>query len=69
MPPGRVWFQWPVKPDTPGHTVIHQSAFFYPAGILGLAIWHLVFALHVLIFAGILHALGRRALRREDKTS
>jgi hypothetical protein len=35
--PGRAWLQWEVKPDSPGHAVIHQTAIFDPVGILGLA--------------------------------
>jgi len=43
--------------------VIHQTAIFDPAGILGLAYWYLVYPLHLLVFAGMLRALARRAQR------
>ncbi len=59
--PGRAWLQWEIKPGTPGHAVIHQTAIFDPAGFLGLAYWYMVYPLHVLVFAGMLRALARRA--------
>jgi uncharacterized protein YbjT (DUF2867 family) len=65
--PGRAWLQWEVRPEAPEHAVIHQTAIFDPAGILGLAYWYLVYPLHVLVFAGMLRALARRAQRREDE--
>jgi hypothetical protein len=61
--PGRAWLQWEVKPEPPGHAVIHQTAIFDPAGFLGLAYWYLVYPLHLLVFAGMLRALARRAQR------
>lgn len=61
--PGRAWLQWEVKPEPPGHAVIHQTAIFDPAGSLGLAYWYLVYPLHLLVFAGMLRALARRAER------
>ncbi len=66
--PGRAWLQWEVKPTDPGHAVIHQTAIFDPAGFLGLVYWYLVYPLHVLVFAGMLRALARRAERRKDET-
>ena len=59
--PGRAWLQWEVKQDTPDHAVIHQTAIFDPAGILGLAYWYLVYPLHVLVFVGMLRNIARRA--------
>jgi uncharacterized protein YbjT (DUF2867 family) len=62
--PGRAWLQWEVRPSEAGHAVIHQTAIFDPAGILGLAYWYLIYPLHVLVFAGMLRAIARRAQRK-----
>ena len=67
--PGRAWLQWEVKPGAPGHAIIYQTAIFDPAGFLGLAYWYLVYPLHVLVFAGMIRGLARRAERRNDKTT
>lgn len=58
--PGRAWLDFEVEADGAG-SVIRQSADFHPSGLAGLACWHAVRPLHVLVFRGLLCQLARNA--------
>jgi uncharacterized protein YbjT (DUF2867 family) len=59
--PGRAWLQFTTEPDGKGNTVLVQTAFFAPKGLLGLAYWYLLYPLHRLIFSGLCAAIAARA--------
>lgn len=73
--PGRAWLQYEVEPSPSGSggqpagptiaggSVIRQTAIFDPAGLLGLAYWYALWAVHQYVFSGLLRAIGRRAER------
>lgn len=61
--PGRAWLQLEVTPDGAGGSSIRQTAEFDPAGLLGRLYWYALWPVHQYVFAGLLAAIGRRALQ------
>jgi hypothetical protein len=62
--PGRAWLEFEVEPTTNGSRV-RQTAVFDPVGLAGLAYWYLIYPLHQIVFAGMLHGIitaGRQGL-------
>lgn len=57
--PGRLWLQFEVQPSIGGATIC-QTVIFDPAGVVGLAYWYGLYAVHTVIFAGMLRAIGKR---------
>lgn len=58
--PGRAWLQWRVEPTATG-SMIRQTAFFEPHGILGHLYWIAISPLHTHIFRGMLRAIADMA--------
>lgn len=56
--PGRAWLEFEVQPTVTG-SQIRQTAMFDPVGLAGLAYWYVVFPLHQIVFAGMLHGIVR----------
>lgn len=63
--PGRAWLEFEVEGDATGSS-IRQTAIFDPVGVSGLAYWYLVYPLHRLVFAGMLHGIVTAALAHRD---
>ena len=61
--PGRAWLQWEVASEAGNQAVIHQTAIFDPLGLSGLVYWYVSYPAHQVIFAGMLRAIARRAIR------
>lgn len=61
--PGRAWLQYEVTPAE-GGTLITQTTFFEPKGLVGTVYWYLVAIVHRWIFARMLKALGRKVEQR-----
>ena len=62
--PGRAWLEFEVQPTGNG-SQIRQTAIFDPVGLAGLAYWYVVYPLHQIVFAGMLHGIvkaGREML-------
>ena len=62
--PGRAWLRFDVH-ETEGGSVVRQTAFFEPKGLLGLVYWWSVYPFHLFIFPTMLGAIGKRAERLE----
>jgi tryptophan-rich sensory protein len=62
--PGRAWLEFEVEPKGTGST-IRQTAEFDPIGLFGLAYWYLVYPLHQIVFAGMLHGIKSAVLESE----
>ena len=58
--PGRAWLQFEVTPEA-GGSRIRQTALFDPVGLTGLMYWYTLWAIHQLVFAGMLRRLVRAA--------
>jgi uncharacterized protein YbjT (DUF2867 family) len=61
--PGKAWLQFRCHPRPDGTTLLEQTAFYAPKGLLGLVYWYLLYPAHALIFSGLIRAVGRRAAR------
>ena len=44
--PGRAWLQFEAEEQTPGRSLLIQTAFFAPKGLSGLLYWYLLYPLH-----------------------
>ncbi len=58
--PGRAWLQFEVEPHG-DRSIIHQTAIFDPAGLLGKLYWYSLWPLHQYLFGGMIRALARAA--------
>ena len=64
--PGRAWLRFDVQ-ETEGGSVVRQTAFFEPKGLLGLLYWWAVYPFHLFIFPTMLGAIAKRAERLEHE--
>lgn len=58
--PGDAWLQFEVRPDAAG-SVVEQTAFYDPRGLLGYLYWYAVLPFHRFAFPGLLAAIRERA--------
>jgi uncharacterized protein YbjT (DUF2867 family) len=54
--PGEGWMEWKVTPYA-GGTLLEQTAFFMPKGLLGFLYWYLLNPFHRAVFDGLVRAL------------
>ena len=66
--PGRAWLEFEVEPEGDG-TRIRQTAIFDPFGLSGLVYWYGIYALHGLVFGGMLRGVRDRAARRHGSAA
>jgi uncharacterized protein YbjT (DUF2867 family) len=56
--PGKAWLQFQAKPQPDGKTLLSQTAFFAPKGLLGLLYWYGLYPIHRLIFSGMIRKIA-----------
>lgn len=61
--PGQAWLQFQATPREHGGTLLAQTAFFAPRGLLGLLYWYALYPFHALIFSGLVDRIARLASR------
>jgi uncharacterized protein YbjT (DUF2867 family) len=59
--PGDAWLQYEALPQSDGRTLLVQTAFFAPKGLLGFLYWYGLLPAHRLIFTGLLRSVARLA--------
>ena len=59
--PGRGWLEFEVTPRAGAGSTVRQTAVFDARGVGGRCYWHVLYPIHVLLFAGLLRAIARRA--------
>jgi len=59
--PGRAWLEFQASAQPDGQTLLTQTAFFEPKGLLGLLYWYVLYPVHGLIFSGMIRKIGERA--------
>lgn len=64
--PGRAWLEFQAE-DQAGGTLLTQTAFFEPKGLLGLLYWYLLYPVHGLIFSGLIRTLASQATALEKE--
>jgi uncharacterized protein YbjT (DUF2867 family)/uncharacterized protein YndB with AHSA1/START domain len=60
--PGKAWLQFQVTARDDGKSLLSQTAFFAPKGLMGWLYWYALYPLHGLIFSGLIDRIARRAL-------
>jgi uncharacterized protein YbjT (DUF2867 family) len=56
--PGRAWLEFQALPQPGGQTLLSQTAFFEPKGLLGLLYWYVLYPIHSLIFSGLIRRVA-----------
>jgi uncharacterized protein YbjT (DUF2867 family) len=59
--PGEAWLQFEARPRSDGKTLLVQTAFLAPKGLLGFLYWYGLYPFHGLIFGKLVGAIARRA--------
>jgi uncharacterized protein YbjT (DUF2867 family) len=59
--PGRAWLEFEARPEPHNKTLLLQTAFFEPKGLLGLLYWYLLYPIHSLIFSGLIRCIADKA--------
>ncbi|MBN1139729.1 MAG: DUF2867 domain-containing protein [Anaerolineae bacterium] len=59
--PGQAWLQVEAKPVEDGRTLLEQTAFLAPKGLLGFLYWYGLYPFHGVIFGQMLGKLAARA--------
>jgi uncharacterized protein DUF2867 len=56
--PGRAWLEFRALPQPDGQTLLSQTSFFEPKGLLGLLYWYVLYPMHSLIFSGLIRRIA-----------
>ena len=64
--PGQAWLQFQAAPHDGNRTLLTQTAFFAPKGLLGWLYWYGLYPFHAFIFSGMIDAVARRAAVRRE---
>ena len=59
--PGQAWLQFLVIAREDGQTLLTQTAFFAPKGLLGWTYWYALYPFHAFIFDGLIDQIKARA--------
>lgn len=60
--PGRAWLEFEARSGSDGQTLLLQTAFFEPKGLLGLLYWYALYPIHSLIFSGLIRRIAQQAV-------
>jgi len=66
--PGRAWLEFEVT-ETDGKSTVRQTALFDPVGLRGIIYWYSLFALHELVFSGMLRKICRAAVKGSEQAT
>ena len=58
--PGQAWLEFTSQPTNTG-SLLTQTAYFAPRGLLGLSYWYALLPVHAIIFSALLKTIARRA--------
>jgi uncharacterized protein YbjT (DUF2867 family) len=61
--PGLAWLEFRSVGQPDGRTLLTQTAFFEPKGLLGLLYWYVLYPVHSLIFSGLIRKIEESAIR------
>ncbi len=59
--PGQLWLQFEMRPASGQETLLVQTLFYVPKGLLGLLYWYLFYPLHAVIFSGLVTKVAEAA--------
>ncbi len=58
---GSAWLEFETEPVDDTSSRLTQTARYYPKGLAGLIYWYAIYPIHVFVFRGMAHAIGRCA--------
>jgi uncharacterized protein YbjT (DUF2867 family) len=61
--PGLAWLEFRSVAQPDGRTLLTQTAFFEPKGLLGLLYWYGLYPVHSLIFSGLIRKIDESSIR------
>ncbi len=64
--PGKAWLQFQATRRDDGQTLLSQTAFFAPKGLLGWLYWYALYPFHGFIFSGLIDEIVERSLSLES---
>lgn len=67
--PGKAWLEFQSIPQPEGKTLLAQTAYFAPHGILGFLYWYLLYPIHGFIFSGLIRKVAERARNLASKSN
>jgi uncharacterized protein YbjT (DUF2867 family) len=67
--PGEAWLQFEARPHEDGRTLLVQTAFLAPKGLLGFLYWYGLYPFHGVIFAKMIGRLAGSAEARASETT
>ncbi len=53
------WLEFEVRPEADGKTLLLQTAFYEPKGLLGLLYWYALYPMHGVIFSGLIRKVAQ----------
>jgi len=59
--PGKAWLEFQSLPQAGGKTLLTQTAYFAPRGVLGFLYWYVLYPIHTFIFSGMIRKIAERA--------
>lgn len=59
--PGSAWLEFSCHPDGKNESMLQQTAYFDPKGLLGLLYWYLLYPIHGIIFSTMISRLAEFA--------
>jgi uncharacterized protein YbjT (DUF2867 family) len=59
--PGKAWLQFESAPLPSGGTLLTQTAYFAPRGLLGFLYWYAMWPFHAFLFDGLIRRIAARA--------
>jgi len=66
--PGKAWLEFRSIPQSDGKTLLTQTAYFAPRGLLGLLYWYLLYPIHGFIFSGMIKKIAIRASESANRS-
>jgi uncharacterized protein YbjT (DUF2867 family) len=64
--PGKAWLQFQVSRRDDGKSLLSQTAFFAPKGLLGWLYWYALYPIHGLIFSGMIARVAKHSQDRSE---
>jgi hypothetical protein len=67
--PGQAWLEFRTRPMPDGRSRLTQAAFFVPKGLWGLSYWYVLYAMHSILFSGLIRRIAERAEQQAAQTA
>ncbi len=67
--PGKAWLQFEVTPRAGEQSLLAQTAFFAPKGLMGWLYWYGLYPFHRFVFSGLIEQIAHRAATLKIKRS